>query len=367
MSTVKLHTGDLFLANRWTLGSLIGHLIDRPSRWSDVGLIVIRDPSEQNQNDTEQTGEPIVNVFLLTDEGSKEISLDSALRDPLLQTAAFRAFAKKGNISTMTKLKAAVDDFKGVNKEDIVTLIEETKGYDIIRNGFTPSELISEVLNSAGVISRNNIFNRSMTSFQQGEYFDQFYGQEMPLYPRTADGDVTATLMSTSQKDAQILISDYANSKILMTYHIQNDRVDPPMRFKASNSQPESMFSQKPVSQKQISGYQTNQSSLKINTDRPPRVRVGKAKKLSQEEMDFRQTPVNIGMPEYNLNSTTNSNPRTTMPGQMSNYDRQQRQKKTVAIAEADASASLDKKLRHTKSAAAQFVRPTPKYTGNIE
>jgi len=55
------------------------------------------------------------------------------------------------------------------------------------------------------------------------------------------------------------------------------------------------------------------------------------------------------------------------MPGQMSNYDRQQRQKKTVAIAEADASASLDKKLRHTKSAAAQFVRPTPKYTGNIE
>lgn len=345
MTSIKLHTGDLFLANRWTLDALLGHLIDKSARWSDVGIIVVRDPAElidnndpSNQHLEDQ--EPLVNVFLLTNAGAVEVSLDAILRDPLLQTAAFRTFSARSNIKLITELKDAVQEFKGVSKENIMVLVEQEKGNHVDRTGFTSAEVIAGVLDEAGVVNKNNRFAQVVSSFQQGGYFDQYYGSETALYPRSSSADVKETLLAAAHRDGESIMMDYANSKPLSGYHVQNSSPKMDLRFKASNYQPSGELNSK-MARSASNGSLT---------------RVDKAKKLSLEEEVFSDNQVNIAMPKYA------AGPRAMMVEQMSNHDRHQKKKGAVVAGQINASASMDSKIRHTKQAAAAYARPNPSY-----
>lgn len=137
----KYRTGDLLLMNKWTIDGVFTHSMDKTTRWSDIGIFDVED----------KTGEDIiVYIFLLTDHGAARIPLDSVLRDPTLQSAAHRSFIYGQKAPLIPSIKSYITSLLGSTRENIMVLVDELKGNNPTRTGFTPAELAANVLNSIG-------------------------------------------------------------------------------------------------------------------------------------------------------------------------------------------------------------------------
>jgi len=205
----KIRTGDLFLANKWTLDGIITHAVDQETRWTDVGLFYV-DDSDQS-----------IHVYALHGESTRLLEFDTVMREVTLQSAAHRELIHRDRILIASTIKNSINDNLETPKEDIATLIQEYKGNEPERNGVTSAEAIAKILAASKLMMyRNGTF---VSNFQEGDSLDQIYGPENPLFPRIQSSNnnnsrnTNNNLEEISASDAINMISDYKESHPIST------------------------------------------------------------------------------------------------------------------------------------------------------
>ncbi len=237
---LKYKTGDLFLANRWTLNSMLNQAVDPTARWSDVGIFII---------------DKSINVMRMDAEGIVIEELSETLRDPTIQAAAHRSLIKSGKSSTsklITEyLKTLVDHqvhIKTVQPQ--ITVLNDrssraggvaglsstgsrldNKGRDLrvsgfskgdpnskLKSAFTPTDLIGSVLAYAKLVKYDP--DIKMSDFQVGEgLLDEWYSDETPLFPsHKLDAEDIQEVLDTARLEAERLVIAYMDRLPIMNY-----------------------------------------------------------------------------------------------------------------------------------------------------
>jgi hypothetical protein len=340
-------TGDLYLENTWSLHSILEHVQDPDSRWSNVGIFIL-DP------DKDPASEVGVQVCLLLGGRLQLVELDTLLRQPQLQAAAHRSLGSSYRGQTTFTIEnylrsflrddviirqhsGALQNFlerestslndpspnKSKNNYTNLGTPVDSKGRDLKPPGFSkgnpnnarqtafsPESLVIAALAAANVVLYDPEVPLSI--FQEGGTLDTIYGSETPLFPRQPDESVRPVMEN-------ILIA--AQQEALNMMHAY---------FKAKGKMA-------------ITQYQ-NYPPLRVNASRP--------QFPSELESDEEDLGNGGGIPET----------ETIFVEQMSNYDRAARKGLTVQIAEEQGSETLDRKLRQRKGLAAKYTRPSPQF-----
>lgn len=243
-TTTKYRTGDLFLANRWSLGSLLNKAADPSTRWSDVGIFIVNTSNRET-----------INVMLLTNEGLITEELSEILRDPTIQAAAHRSLLKNTKTSKLIieylKLIAKHQaDIKmvgldGVFCGDKTTMITSSggtlvdgKGRDVrvsgfvkgnpnskLKTNFTPTDLIGSILAHAEILKYDP--DIQMVDFQSGDgLLDDYYSEETPLFPsHQLDDDDIQEVVNNAKADVEKLIMAYIKGQPVMNYQRFSSRI----------------------------------------------------------------------------------------------------------------------------------------------
>jgi len=205
--------------NKWTIDGVFTHAMDKTTRWSDIGIFDVEDkPGE----------DIIINIFLLTNHGAARIPLDSVLRDPALQSAAHRSFVYGQKAPLIPSIKNYITSLLGSTRENIMVLVDESKGNNPTRTGFTPAELAANVLSSTKLISYRDGIPISL--FQSGGSLDQYYSEEFPILPRvnqlSANTDSnTTTVLEEARNDSVNIIGEYMQAQPMMTFDTINNEI----------------------------------------------------------------------------------------------------------------------------------------------
>lgn len=200
----KFRTGDLVLLNRYSIGSIITHLMDPKSRWSDVGIIVAK----------EIEGIESPYVFMMTSKGASTIPLPAVLADSTLQGGAYRRLVSRDRPIISAKMVHAIEKLKSSKPERIDVIIAERKGNLPGRTGYTSPELVGKVLAASGMTSYENLM--PLTTFQAGGSVDKYYGDETPLFPSENSNRRIDVAKMVAHKEVDIMIRDYSKSKPVM-------------------------------------------------------------------------------------------------------------------------------------------------------
>jgi hypothetical protein len=230
MST-KIRTGDLFLANRWSVESLITHALDKETRWSDVGIFDVK-----NLNNNKHDGDFEVNVLIMTHDGARKVPLNDVLRDPTLQMAAHRELTSRDRASLTLSISNAIASVIGSPKENISNLVSNAN-LESKREGMTSSELVSTVLNKVKLITHSN--DILISNFQQGGILDKIYGNESPLFPVSAsqkDEGGEDPIITIAKRDTELIIEQYIASNPSSIYHAIQTRKTPVKNEKQFNN-----------------------------------------------------------------------------------------------------------------------------------
>lgn len=218
--SAKIRTGDLFLANRLSVESLITHALDKETRWSDVGIFEVTHLNNEKFNG-QHNQEFEVNVLVMTRDGARKVPLNDVLRDPTLQIAAHRELISRDRASLTLNISNAVRSMIGSPKEKISNLVSNAKYNQekIEREGMTSSELISSVLNKVKLmpVGSSNLGHSGgnivlISNFQEGGILDKIYGKENPLFPVLASQKEESgedPIIAIAKKDAEIIIQQY--------------------------------------------------------------------------------------------------------------------------------------------------------------
>jgi hypothetical protein len=235
-TTTKYRTGDLFLANRWSLGSLLNKAADPATRWSDVGIFIVNTSNRET-----------INVMLLTNQGLITEELSELLRDPTIQAAAHRSLLKNSKASKLIieylKLLAKhQSDIRMIGPEEADSGIQnvivsssgtkvDRKGRDIRVSGFvkgdpnsklktffTPTDLIGSILAHAELLNYDPDIH--IKDFQSGEgLLDDYYSEENPLFPsHQLDEDDVAEIVNEAKTAVERLIVAYIKRQPAMNY-----------------------------------------------------------------------------------------------------------------------------------------------------
>jgi len=204
--TEKIRTGDIYLANRYTINSLISHVIDPDTRWSQVGIFHVQEHA---------SGQDIVTVYILTKDGAKKVLLDYLLRDVTLQGAAHRRLKTQYFAPAKSSIESAMVELDGTPKEKVHVMVSEYKGKNPPREGLSAAELAGKVLEAGELIT----FERGIltSNFQKGGVLDYAYGDETPLFPRAIKQKRKEVVLKASRDESYNIISDYYDDKPLMT------------------------------------------------------------------------------------------------------------------------------------------------------
>lgn len=340
-------TGDLYLENDWSLYSILEHIRDPLARWSNVGIFLL-DP------DKDPASETGVDVCLLTDGKLRLVPLDTLLRRPQLQAAAYRSLSSsyrgqttfeienylRGllNEGEIKQLPGAFREFLDRESPNPISQAQKDKKYTNLgtpvdakgrdlkppgfskgnpnntrRYAFSTTDFVMATLASSNIINYDPEVPLSI--FQEGGTLDTIYGSETPLFPRQVDEDEKSAheqIIISSQQEALVMIQAYLRVKSKM--NIGQYSSYPPVRVNASR-----------------------EAFLDGNGgEGDDREEIGNGGGIPTSEAAYVE--------------------------QMSNYDRAQRKNLTVQIAEEQGSETMDRKLRQRKGLAAAYTRPSPKF-----
>ena len=232
---IKYKTGDLFLANRWTLSSLLTKTTDPDVRWSDVGIFIVNSSNPES-----------INVMLMDTDGIVIEELADVLRDPTIQAAAHRSLDKSTKSSTskliveyLKMLTQHQNRIKTINPESRLDDAKvssigsrlDAKGRDMkvsgfskgnpdskLKSAFTPTDLIGSVLAYAKLMKYEP--DVTVKDFQSGEgLLDEWYSNENPLFPtHKLDDEDLHEIVATARADAERLILAYMKKLPVMNY-----------------------------------------------------------------------------------------------------------------------------------------------------
>lgn len=198
---MKFRTGDLFLAKKWTLDSLFNHLIDQRSSWTDVGIFEVN-------NDTE------IFVFMMTIDGAKKIAFEQIMKDPTLQSAAYRELTNRNRALFYLSIKAMIESLTDSPKENIGILIDEYKGKPVERTGYTSAELVGKILDKVGLMRyKDGIL---LSNYETGGILDDHYGKDFPLFPVNNISNRELEVINKAKNDSTIIISQFMEHNPLM-------------------------------------------------------------------------------------------------------------------------------------------------------
>ena len=233
---LKYKTGDLFLANRWTLNGLLNQLVEADSRWSDVGIFIVN-----------QANPETINIMRMDADGIVIEELAEVLRDPTIQAAAYRSLDKSNKSSTsklMTEYLKMLIEHQG----HIKTLHSETgvgtkmgvssvgsrldaKGRDMrvsgfnkgdpnskLKSSFTPTDLIGSALAYAKLMKYDP--DVKVSDFQGGEgLLDEWYSDETPLFPtHKLDAEDLQEIVDSARAEGEKLVLTYIKRLPVMDY-----------------------------------------------------------------------------------------------------------------------------------------------------
>lgn len=194
----RYRTGDLFLASRFSIDSILTRAIDREARWTEVGIIDVIN---------QEKGDDIVSVFILTKEGAKLVLIDTILRDPTIESAAHRSIRHRDRNIFVPIIKSMFTKFVGSTRQSIV---ERSMNADE-RVGYTPSEFTAMILSELKLLSYADEY--PISNFQEGGALDDVYDQETKLYPRQSNLDVVKSILELAHTEADTMILEYIKSK----------------------------------------------------------------------------------------------------------------------------------------------------------
>lgn len=234
----KYKTGDLFLANRWTLQGIFNQTADATARWSDVGIFIVN----ASKHDT-------INVMRMDPEGIVIEELAEVLRDPTIQAAAHRSLEKSSKSSTsklITEyLKMLTEHQNHIKTTHLEVSVSgsrvsasstggsrlDGKGRDMrvsgfvkgdpnskLKSSFTPTDLIGSVLAHAKLMKYDP--DVKVSDFQSGEgLLDEWYLDETPLFPtHKLDDDDLQEIVDNAKAEAERLVLSYMQRVPVMNY-----------------------------------------------------------------------------------------------------------------------------------------------------
>lgn len=251
---MEYKTGDIYLGNRWSVSSILSHVDDPDSKWSEVGIFVVEDHDvDQNiDNEVEERVEYSgVSVFMLGQDDAELVNLEDLLSSPDLQAAAYRPLSVKQRAIVVQKF---YDYFNQLGKQSIVPVsapmekaIGVEKKYRITSSGtkvdlrgrdvrvsgfskgnadrkmkrdFTGPDLIFSVLAYANLVKYDP--EPKLSYFQQGGQLDHAYGSEVSLNVASSEYDPSELqdlLVENAIKDAEKLVMSYYRAKPIQTSH----------------------------------------------------------------------------------------------------------------------------------------------------
>lgn len=188
----KYRTGDIFLANRHSIESILIRKLDPDCKWTEVGLFDVRQ---------EEGRDAIVSVFLLTKDGAKLVPLDAVLRDPTIEMAAHRSFIHRDKNALATSIKYAMNKLAGSARAQIFSDDDQN------RESYTPAQLTARILSSIRLMPYPE--NISTSYFQQYGPADEHYDLETVMYPRNTDIDVVKAILESAYVDAGAIILNH--------------------------------------------------------------------------------------------------------------------------------------------------------------
>lgn len=198
---MKFRTGDLFFAKKWCLDSIIGHLIDQRSTWTDVGIFDVN-------------GENEISIFMMTSNGAQRLPFDKVMKDPTLQSSAYRELTNRNRALFYLSIKTMINNLNQSPKENIGILIDEYKGKSVERTGYTSSELVSKILAEIGLIRyKDGIL---LSNYEEGGIIDDHYGKEIPLFPVNSNDNRESEVLIQARTDSEILIKEFMAHNPLM-------------------------------------------------------------------------------------------------------------------------------------------------------
>jgi len=265
----RYQTGDLFLANQWSVSSILNHAVDPTSRWSDAGIFLVEQPAARDRTTSgylpNGKGDDLVRVIMMTPSGVKILSLDEILKIPSFQAAAHRPLAVEGRKPIQQAMTGYIlnvikaiesnpkrivsNPFPSALKESLTgqprtqytrsshgTLLD-SKGRDLkvsgfvkgnpdsqIKVDFTPADFIGSILAQAELIHYDPEI--LISDFQEGGHLDAIYGNEVPLFPRKPAENIREYLLHKARQEAELLVMSYFEAVPVSTFG----------RYKNSNS-----------------------------------------------------------------------------------------------------------------------------------
>jgi hypothetical protein len=205
---MKFRTGDLFLAKKWSVNSLLNHIIDQKSEWTDVGIFHVEEE---------------ISIFMMTLDGAKKIPFEQAMKDPTLQSAAYRELIDRNRALFQVAMKNSMNELVGVARENIGILIDEFKGKNPERTGYTSAEVVAKVLDKATLFRyRDGIL---LSNFEQGGILDDHYGKEIPLFPVNTVPEREASVIIQSRHEGEVLIKEFMAHNPLMVLSSHKPRL----------------------------------------------------------------------------------------------------------------------------------------------
>jgi|SRR5579885_1427930 len=206
---MKIRTGDLLLIKRTNLESILTEMVDVKAKWSEVGIFDI---------DILENGDRQVNVFLLTDNGAKRLPYNTVLKMYNPNVVAHREFIYRDRINYVASIKESISQLENEPKENIAITLEEYKGNNPHRTGFTNPELIAKILAKAKIIDYEK--GILISNFQEGGVLDKIYGKETLLFP--AKNIDPNELLENAKIDVENLIKNYVKHKSEISNDKQN-------------------------------------------------------------------------------------------------------------------------------------------------